>query len=101
MGHIINTFHFARLSKLLLTSGGDTIYGGETNAKALHIQPTLIMNPNDDSLIMNEEIFGPILPIKVYSNIDEVIKYINSKPKPLSVYYYGNTSQPDMQKVQD
>lgn len=37
MGHIINNFHFARLSKLLLTSGGDTIYGGETNAKHLHI----------------------------------------------------------------
>jgi coniferyl-aldehyde dehydrogenase len=38
---------------------------------------------------MNEEIFGPILPIKVYKNIDEVISYVNARPKPLAVYYFG------------
>ncbi len=49
----------------------------------------LIIDPSDDMLCMQEEIFGPILNIKTYSKVDDCIKYINSKPRPLALYYFG------------
>ncbi|MFT6771754.1 coniferyl aldehyde dehydrogenase [Congregibacter sp.] len=54
------------------------------------IPPTLIVNPGDDALCMQDEIFGPVLPIKTYENFDETLAYINSKPRPLAAYYFGN-----------
>ena len=48
------------------------------------------MNPTDDMKVMQEEIFGPVLPIKKYSDIDETIEYVNSKDKPLGLYYFGS-----------
>jgi len=54
-----------------------------------HIEPTIILNPTKDSPLMNEEIFGPILPILTYKNLEEVTSYINEKPKPLAIYFYG------------
>jgi acyl-CoA reductase-like NAD-dependent aldehyde dehydrogenase len=48
---------------------------------------------------MNEEIFGPVLPIIVYKDIDEVITYVNDRPKPLAVYFYGKPNHPDSQKL--
>jgi aldehyde dehydrogenase (NAD+) len=81
------------------TSGGEIAYGGRINAAKKHIQPTLIINPKDDSPLMNEEIFGPILPIIVYRNLDEVISYINKKPKPLAVYFYGNPNHQESWRI--
>ncbi len=54
-----------------------------------HVQPTIILNPSKDSAMMNEEIFGPVMPILVYKNLEEVTSLINEKPKPLAVYFYG------------
>ncbi|MFT7289073.1 MAG: coniferyl-aldehyde dehydrogenase [Halieaceae bacterium] len=54
------------------------------------IPPTLIINPADGASCMQDEIFGPLLPIKTYKNFDETITYINSKPRPLAAYYFGN-----------
>ena len=101
MGYVINKFHFDRLSKLMENTGGQMIYGGKKDAKINYIQPTIILNPSDDSLLMNEEIFGPILPIKVYKNIDEVISYVNARPKPLAVYYFGQPHHEDSNKLKD
>ena len=53
------------------------------------IPPTLIINPDDDALCMQDEIFGPLLPIKSYKNFEETINYINDKPRPLAAYYFG------------
>jgi len=53
------------------------------------IPPTLIINPDDDALCMQDEIFGPLLPIKSYKNFEETINYINEKPRPLAAYYFG------------
>ena len=50
---------------------------------------TLVVNPADDSGLMRGEIFGPILPIKTYGSLDEVIDYINARPRPLGLYYFG------------
>jgi len=61
------------------------------NAEERYIPPTIILNPSEDSKMMQEEIFGPILPIKTFSHIDEAITYITSKPKPLACYYFGSS----------
>jgi len=52
--------------------------------------PTLLIEPSDERLIMQEEIFGPLLPIKTYRDINEAIGYINTHPRPLAMYYFGS-----------
>ena len=52
--------------------------------------PVLILDPNDDSDVMKNEIFGPLLPVKTYREIDEVIDYVNARPRPLALYYFGS-----------
>ncbi|MCP4266765.1 MAG: coniferyl aldehyde dehydrogenase [Candidatus Brocadiaceae bacterium] len=54
------------------------------------IKPCLILEPSDDLAIMQEEIFGPILPVKTYESIESVIQYINKRERPLALYYFGN-----------
>ena len=57
--------------------------------EAYKIPPTLVRNVNDDMEIMHEEIFGPVLPIKTYQDINETTEYVNSKDRPLGLYYFG------------
>ena len=59
----------------------------------LKIPPTLIPEPADDLKMMEEELFGPLLPIRTYKNFEETIGYINSKPRPLAAYYFGEDKQ--------
>ena len=54
------------------------------------IAPTLVANVNDDMRVMQEEIFGPILPLVPYDNLDQAIAYVNNHPRPLALYYFGN-----------
>jgi coniferyl-aldehyde dehydrogenase len=54
------------------------------------IAPTLILDPTDDMKVMREEIFGPVLPVKTYGSVDEVVDYINSHDRPLGLYYFGD-----------
>ena len=56
------------------------------------IPPTLILNPEDDALCMQDEIFGPLLPLKTYTKFEDVISYINARPRPLAAYYFGKDS---------
>lgn len=89
---IVNERHFKRLSKHIddAKSCNATIeIGGETNPKDNYIAPTVITNLSDESTLFQEEIFGPILPIKTYKTLDEAISYINSKEKPLALYIYS------------
>lgn len=53
------------------------------------IPPTLISEPTDDMLVMQEELFGPLLPIKTYKEFDETIDFVNANPRPLAAYYFG------------
>ncbi|MES3026374.1 MAG: coniferyl aldehyde dehydrogenase [Pseudomonadota bacterium] len=62
------------------------------------IAPTLIIDPTDDMLVMQEEIFGPVLPVKTYSGIDEAIAYVNKGDRPLGLYYFG-TDEAEREKV--
>lgn len=86
-GKIINMKHFERLK--LLLQNQNIIFGGDLDSTNLFISPTLILNPNLDSNLMNEEIFGPILPIIEYSNLNKIISFINSKEKPLALYLFS------------
>jgi aldehyde dehydrogenase (NAD+) len=87
---IINERHFQRLKGLL---NGDIVYGGETDVDKRYIAPTLIDNVGWDDDVMVDEIFGPILPILGYDNLEECIARINSRPKPLALYVFSNNRQ--------
>jgi len=61
------------------------------------IPPTLVIDPDDDLQVMQDEIFGPILPLKGYRDVDETLDYINHKPRPLGLYYFGTDSNEEDQ----
>lgn len=87
---IINQKHFDRLLSLI---DNNKIYvGGNHDKNQRTIEPTILDNVTIDDKIMKDEIFGPILPVLTYENIDETITYIKSKPRPLSCYYFGKNN---------
>ena len=57
------------------------------------IPPTLLIDPPEDSAVMQEEIFGPVMPIKPYDTIDETVDYVNAHDRPLGLYYFGDDKQ--------
>ena len=57
------------------------------------IPPTIILNPTEDMQVMQEEIFGPVLPVKTYKDVSETVDYINSKDRPLGLYYFGEDTK--------
>lgn len=83
---IINERHFDRLAKYL--DNGKTIIGGDTDKSELYISPTILDDIHWDDPIMQDEIFGPILPIITYEDLDLIIEQINSRPKPLAFYAF-------------
>ena len=83
---IINLKNWERLISLIQSE--KIIYGGNSNKESLYIAPTLIDNPSLESLVMKEEIFGPILPILTYSNDADLEKIISKYEKPLSLYVF-------------
>jgi len=90
---IVNERHFDRLLQYIedAKSKGATIeIGGKTDSEDNFIEPTVISNLSEDAFLMQEEIFGPILPIKTFSNLNEAVNYINAKEKPLALYMYSN-----------
>jgi acyl-CoA reductase-like NAD-dependent aldehyde dehydrogenase len=96
---IISKNHFDRLAKFLQC--GEIIAGGETNPEELYIAPTLLDHISLADPLMEEEIFGPILPIIEYTEIDEVISLINSKPKPLALYLFSDNNNLQQQILQE
>lgn len=84
---IVNQQAIDRLEKLM--NQGKIHSGGEIDEKERFVAPTIIDNVNPDFLIMQEEIFGPILPVMTFEHIDETIEYINKNEKPLAFYYFG------------
>jgi coniferyl-aldehyde dehydrogenase len=95
---VINDQHYKRLNALVeeARSGGAEVReinpAGEDLADdpLRKLAPTLVLDPDDGLRLMQEEIFGPVLPIKGYREIDDVIAYINDHPRPLSLYYFGS-----------
>jgi aldehyde dehydrogenase (NAD+) len=93
---IVNEKHFRRLNEILsdaLTGGAQLELGGNAKAATRFIHPTILSNVSASSRIMEEEIFGPLLPIVSYQKIDDAIKIVNSKPKALALYVFTNSSR--------
>ena len=87
--YIVNDKHTQRLLGLIEQS--KVIFGGKANGR--QIEPTIIKDVEFTDAIMQEEIFGPLMPIIPYEDIDDVIRYINSKDKPLALYYFGDNKE--------
>jgi len=85
---IINENHFERLIRYL--EDGTVLFGGEHDKKDLYISPTLLSDVKQSAPVMQDEIFGPILPIFEFETMEDVIDRIRSKPKPLSLYLFTN-----------
>lgn len=64
-----------------------------------HVEPTIILEPKADSDLMQQEIFGCVLPVIPFSTIREAVELINSKDKPLTLYYFGRPSNPNCSYV--
>jgi len=93
---IVNEKHFARLNDLLadaLNNGAHLELGGAVNSSTRFIHPIVLTNVSASSRIMEEEIFGPILPIISYKDISEAIKIVNGKSKALALYIFTNDSK--------
>lgn len=93
---IINDNHFKRIQSLIddaQNRGAKIVEIGKNYSDAKSrphtIAPTIVVNVTEEMKIMQEEIFGPVLPIMTYQNMDEAINYINSHPRPLALYYFG------------
>ncbi|AIE74710.1 MULTISPECIES: aldehyde dehydrogenase family protein [unclassified Synechocystis] len=95
---IVNQRQWSRLVSLL--SHGKVFTGGEHNEGDRYIAPTLIIDPDLNSPLMQGEIFGPILPILTYQSLSEAIDFINTKPKPLALYFFSNNGQKQEQILQ-
>nr|WP_315417333.1 aldehyde dehydrogenase family protein [uncultured Pedobacter sp.] len=93
---IINDKQFKRLNTLkedAIADGAVLTFGGETDEQSLTLMPTLLTSVNEKSTIMQEEIFGPILPVITFKNLQEAIEVVNSKNKPLALYIFSDNKQ--------
>jgi coniferyl-aldehyde dehydrogenase len=102
---IVNARHYGRITRYVeearqrgariveINPSGETLSPLERK-----IVPTLLIDPADDLAVMRDEIFGPVLPVKSYRSLDEAIDYVNSRPRPLALYYFG-AGKADRDKV--
>ncbi|NP_001315147.1 aldehyde dehydrogenase family 3 member A2b isoform X1 [Danio rerio] len=87
-GRIINQRHFKRLMSLM--EGSSIAVSGEHNEAECYIAPTVLRDVKPDAKVMQEEIFGPLLPIVTVNSVDEAIKFINQRDKPLALYIFSS-----------
>ncbi len=86
-GRIINERHFDRIERLM--QAGNVVVGGEVNRDTKYISPTIIDGIQPDDPVMQEEIFGPVLPVLEWTNVEEVVNFVNDRPKPLALYVFS------------
>ena len=101
IAQIVDDRNFARIKKLFddaVNKGARIAVGGTLEAADRTIHPTMLTDVTPDMQIMQEEIFGPIVPVLTYKNIDDVIDYISGRAKPLALYIYSN-DQKNIDKV--
>jgi aldehyde dehydrogenase (NAD+) len=88
---IVNQRQFDRLTGYLATTKGTIALGGNSDASTLRLEPTVVVDPDPDEPLMRNEIFGPILPVISVQSLDDAIRFVNSRPKPLSAYLFTKT----------
>lgn len=93
---IINNRHHARIKQLIedaVEKGANVYYGGKVDDNEDYISPTILTDVPEDAAIMQEEIFGPVLPVMKYRDLSEPLKLINSKEKPLALYVFSKNKK--------
>ena len=91
LARIVSDQHVDRLAKLL--ESGTAAVGGQVDRADRYVAPTILQNVSPDSPVMQDEIFGPILPILPFVNIDEAIRFVNEREKPLALYVFTNRQE--------
>ena len=100
LGRIVNDFHLDRVCDLMKDHQGIVIHGNQAAYEDRNLTPTVILNPSWESPLMQGEIFGPILPIINYQNIEDAIALIKKNEKPLAIYYFGSMTGSNLRKVE-
>lgn len=95
-GRIVNKKHFYRIKALVddvLEQGGEIEAGGQMDVSENFIAPTILSNLHERMQIMEEEIFGPLLPVISYRNLSEALQFMERQPKPLALYIFSNSKK--------
>ena len=87
---VVNAQHAARLGELLVDHGGAVLCGGGVDLDAPSVEPTIVLDPDPGSRLMQEEIFGPVLPILGVADLDEAVRFVRARPKPLAAYLFAS-----------
>lgn len=89
---IVNERQFDRLTGYLEKTSGTVALGGGSTRSSLSIEPTVVVDPDPAEPLMQEEIFGPILPVLGYETLGDAIAFVNERPKPLAAYFFTKSS---------
>ena len=98
-GRIVNERHLARLTQY--TEGHEIVIGGQIDEAQMKLAPTVILNPDIDTPVMQEEIFGPVLPVIEVSSVSEAIDFIKRRHKPLAAYLFSESPSMQQQFVEE
>ncbi|XP_056609746.1 aldehyde dehydrogenase family 3 member B1 [Triplophysa dalaica] len=93
LGRIVTDRHWNRLVELLKRSEGKVVIGGQSVKEEKYIAPTVVVDVQESDALMQEEIFGPILPILTVKSLDEGINFVNEREKPLALYVFSDEIQ--------
>lgn len=95
ISRVVNLYHFRRLTQLMDEDkvSDKIVLGGQRNEEKLKISPTILLDVPEDSQIMKEEIFGPLLPILTVDSVEDSFDMINSRSKPLAAYFFTNNEE--------
>ena len=94
---IISERHFDRVAGLI--EGGKIAIGGESDRTEKYIAPTVLTEVDPEAAVMREEIFGPVLPVISYRTIDDAIRFVTSRPKPLALYLFAKSAEIQQQVI--
>lgn len=93
---MISDKHHNRIKTMLaeaVACGGNVVFGGEIDDKDRFIGPTIVQNIPDNASIWDEEVFGPVLPVRTFKKPEEAVAYINEKPQPLAFYIFSTSNR--------
>ena len=92
-GRVLNDAHMARLTALLKATNAQTVTGGTARPEERYLAPTILAKLSWDDPVMEEEIFGPLLPVLAYDEVSDVLEQIRGRGKPLAIYLYARDTQ--------
>jgi aldehyde dehydrogenase (NAD+) len=88
---IVNDHHFTRLESLLKETKGSIVVGGETDRDSRYVAPSVIATVDAQDPLMQEEIFGPLLPVLVVDDVESALRFVGARPTPLALYFFSGS----------